>query len=112
MRESYVEALNKCKMLCFDGSSNRYSVTKYFECMATKTLALADTPMDAEDLHFKPDYNYVEINKDNFRDKILYYMDNEKERKRITENAYTDILKYHTLDIRVKQLLKYIEELF
>jgi len=72
---------------------------------------LADTPLDSEDLHFKAGYNYVEINKEDFLDKIIYYLDNEKERKKITENAVTTTLKYHSMDIRVKQLLKYFNEL-
>jgi len=111
MRKTYIETINRCNIFPFDGSVYKLPILKYFECMATETLALADTPLDAEDLHFKAGYNYVEINKDNFLDKIIYYLDNEKERKKITENGLTIMFKYHSMNIRVKQLLEYFNEL-
>jgi len=111
MRETYVEAINKCKIFPFDGSIYKLPILKYFECMATKTLALADTPLDAEDLHFKAGYNYIEIDKENFIDKIIYYLDNEKEQKKITENGVATIFRYHSMETRVKQLINYMKEL-
>lgn len=111
IHEDYAKAISRCKMMCFDGSLYHYPSQKYFECMATKTLAVAEKPCDAEDLHFIPDYNFVEVNKDNFMDKIRYYLENESERKRITNNAYETILRYHTLDIRIQQFIGYVKEL-
>jgi len=35
MRETYVEAINRCKIFPFDGSLYKLPIMKYFECMAT-----------------------------------------------------------------------------
>jgi spore maturation protein CgeB len=52
----------------------------------------------------------VEINRTNFEEKILYYLEHEDERKRIVENAFKTILKYHTVETRARELLRTIKE--
>lgn len=105
----YAEALASCKILIFGSSIFKYPVSKYFEAMACKTLVMADTPQMAEILHFKPDWNFVEINPKNWKEKLDYYLTNEEEREKIANRGYETVMRYHTSKIRAKQLVSYLK---
>ncbi len=111
MRANYAKAIARCKMMIFCTCKFKYPVQKFIETMGCKTLGLADIPLDAKELHFKPDYNFVEINNNNFENKIHHYLEHENERRKIIENGYNTVMKYHTCEIRAKQILHYLEEL-
>ena len=84
---SYGAALRATKVAPFCGSIFGYAVQKYFEAMACGALVCAPLPRDAELLGFVDGETMVEVNGDNFMDKIREYLANDKERKRITANA-------------------------
>ncbi len=109
-RESFAKLLARCKMWPFGCSIWKYALPKFFEGMASKTLVLSDTPASAERLHFIPDKTFVEINLDNFKEKIDYYLENEDERKKIIREGYETVLKYHTTKIRARELVDYVEK--
>lgn len=109
--EDYLFKIMCSKLFVFDGTMYNYSIVKYFEGMGCKTCVVATKPIDSEFLHFVPDENFVEITKHNYKRKIKYYLANNEERKIIAKNGYVAIKKYHTSDIRAKQLLKIIETL-
>ena len=88
----------------------QYPISKYFNAMACETLVVANKPTDAKALHFIPNHNFVEVNESNFKEKITYYLENEKERKHIVRNARKTVEKYHSSSIRGKQLMKIIEK--
>ena len=110
IHENYAKAIARAKMLIFN-APNGAALKKYFEGMACKTLVLAPIPIDAESLRFKAGKNFVEINEDNFVEKVLYYQKNEEERKRIALNGYRTVRKHHSSDVRARQIIKNIEEL-
>jgi len=105
----YADMIARSKMLVDGGVAYGYTSQRFVQAMASKTLMLAPLPYDNVDNHFIPDYNFVEIDKNNFMDKILYYLRNEYERRRLIENAYQTILKYHTVEKRAKQLIGIIK---
>lgn len=107
--KEYYDAIARSKIMVFDSSIYGYAVQKYVECGFLKTLMLTDTPMDAKALHFKPGWNFVEINKNNWAQKLLYYLKHENERLEIVENAYETMMKYHTSGIRARELLAFFE---
>jgi spore maturation protein CgeB len=116
--EEYVRKLNQSKIFCFDNVNLRiprldptaprlnFAIEKWVEAMACNMLALAPEPSGAESLyHFEDGFNFVDVNLENFTDKIRYYLDHEDERLRIAKNGLDTILKYHTVEIRVGQML-------
>lgn len=114
----YPKLINISKIAIFDnvigtidGITMKWTVERWHEAMASKTLCLTDKPNGAEQFHFIPDYNFVEINEGNFLEKIEYYLLNEDERNRIINNAYETVTKYNTIDIRMEQLMKIMETL-
>lgn len=113
----YIQKIQQSKIFPFSspqlhchGHYWQYAISKYYEAMACETLVIANKPTDAKALHFRPNYNFVEVNETNFKEKITYYLENEKERKRIIKNARKTIEKYHSSRLRAKQLLEILEK--
>ena len=104
--KNYVRLLNESKIHITD--SGRYNcvgpVAKYFEIMSTNCLLMAVDPLGSELTHLKDGYNFVSVNKNNFLDKIKYYLENEDERDIIVKRANDTIKKYHSVDVRAKKL--------
>lgn len=109
--ENYAKLLNRSKIFFTCPSIYRYPVLKYFEALACKTLLLAPTFKELEDLGFIPDYHFVAINEKNFSEKAAYYLNNDAKRKQITEQGYQFVHKTHTLQIRTKQLIQTLENI-
>lgn len=109
IKEKYVREINRAKIFFTDGLWFRYAITKYFEVLACKTLLLASTSKELNDLGFIPGVHYVEINEDNFKDKAEYYLSHEKEREEIAEQGYEMVRSRHTTVHRASQLLGMIE---
>ncbi|NLY80088.1 MAG: glycosyltransferase family 1 protein, partial [Lysinibacillus sp.] len=102
--------LNRSKMFFTCGSSYKFPVLKFFEAPACKTLLLAEANPDILELGFKDGVNFVACDKTNFNEKAMYYLKNEKERMRITENGYKFIHANHTDDVRAKNFVNEIRE--
>ena len=80
--------------------------------MACGTLVLATKPyFDADRLHFNAGRTFVQVNLNNYLQKVRYYLNNDKERRRITNNADNMIRKHHSSEVRAKQLYNYLKEL-
>lgn len=109
--DNYVKELNRAKIVFTCPSVFYYPVIKYFEVLACKTLLLAPTFPELEDLGFIPGYHFVPINEDNFMDKATYFMENEAERQQIAEQGYQFIRKDHSVETRAKQLVRSIRNI-
>jgi len=107
----YITLLNRAKVTPFTNTVYAYAVKRNFEGRACNTLVMATKPWDADILHFVPDEDFVEINRDNYIKKIKYYLKNENERKEIAQKGYEVVRKYHTIPIRARQLLKQLGEI-
>lgn len=113
VKEDYGKELNRSKIFFTCGSRNETgapAVLKFFEAPACKTLLLAETNKDVEDLGFVDGENYVSCSVANFYEKAQYYLSHEQERQRITDNGYHFIHNHHTNDHRAKQMIKAIKD--
>ncbi|QDP39290.1 glycosyltransferase [Radiobacillus deserti] len=109
--ESYAKVLNRAKITFTCPSKLFYPVLKYYEALACKTLLLAPTFTELEDLGFRPGYHFVAIDEHNFQEKATYYLTNEKERLKIVEQGYQFVRKYHSLQVRTQQLVNRMERI-
>lgn len=109
--QKYAKELNRAKIFFTCDSILHYPVLKYFESLACKTLLLAPTFPELEELGFIPEKHFVPITKDDFVEKAEYYLANEEERNAIVEAGHTFIMENHTLDVRAEQLVKRIESI-
>lgn len=106
----YRRVICQSKILIFGSSLYKYPVGKYFEAMASGTLAMADAPSDPELYHFIPNHNFVEVDLYDWQRKLEYYLTHDKERETIAKRGYETFLKYHTCDIRAKEVIKFLSE--
>jgi len=118
----YVTALNRAKIFCFDnvylnipGGDRRaprirFAIEKWVEAMACGMVAMAPAPDYAEGLHFEAGFNFVDVGVDNFMEKIRYYLDNEDELHLIARRGAETVMKYHTVETRVKQMTDVFRE--
>lgn len=107
----YIEVLNRSKILAFDNSVWNFTVLKWLEGFSTECLIMAPMPEEAEEMHFEPYKNFVPITTEDYFEKIIKYLCDEEERIRIAENGRKTFIKYHTSDIRSKQLYDKLEKL-
>jgi spore maturation protein CgeB len=108
LNEKYAKELNRSKIFFTCGGSLKYPVLKYFEAPACKTLLLAEPVQDILDLGFKDGEHFIASDQSNFYEKAIYYIENEEERNRITDNGFEFIHKHHTNVARARQLNEYI----
>lgn len=106
----YACALANSKIFMFGVGIYRKALTKFWEGGACRTMIMADEPYDMEENHLVPDVNFVVINKDNFEEKMRYYLENEDERLRLVENMYRSTEKHHNTEKVVRDVLKVLEK--
>ncbi|WP_186576733.1 glycosyltransferase [Aquibacillus kalidii] len=109
--EQYAREINRAKIMFTCPSKLNYPVLKYFEALACKTLLLAPTFKELEDLGFIPNFHFIPVDEVNVKEKAAYYLENEKERERIAEQGYHFIRQNHTVEGRTKQLVEKISSL-
>lgn len=109
--ENYAKAINQAKIFFTCDSILKYPIKKYFEVPACRTLLMAPTSKEIEDLGFIPGKNFVDINENDFYEKAKYYLEHEEERKRIADAGYEFIHEFHSTKVRAKQLVQKITEI-
>jgi hypothetical protein len=105
----YVEALQKTKVFIFGTSIYLYPLTKFCEAMSTGAMVMSNQPLTMDALHYVPDWNFVPINRRNWKQRLEYFVSHNEEREEIASNGLDTVLKYHTLDIRAKELARFLE---
>ena len=111
VREKYAREINRAKIFFTCDSILHYPVAKYFEVLACKTLLLAPTSPEIEDLGFIPGVNFVSIDENDFEEKAKYYLDHEKERLEIAEQGYEMVRARHSTVQRAAELVAMIEDI-
>jgi spore maturation protein CgeB len=107
----YAETIARAKIFVFGSSIFRYPVSKFFEIMGSGTLVMADKPQSAAELHFKAGENYVEISRNDWKEKLEYYLEDDSERERIARNGYETVMRHHTSETRARQLVDFLKKL-
>ena len=104
----YADILAHSKIFIFGTSIFKYPLLKFPEGMASRTCVMSDTPLTAKELHLVPNWNFVEIAGKNWEKKLRYYLRHQDEREEIAQRGYDTFLKYHTTDIRAKQIIDFL----
>lgn len=108
--QEYATTLALSKAFIFGTGIGKGPVKKFSEGMACQTCCFSDIPVTAKELHFIPDWNFVNINARNWKDKLTYYLKQDEKREEIAKRGYETVMKYHTNGIRAKQLVSFLEE--
>ncbi|XBM33670.1 glycosyltransferase [Bacillus licheniformis] len=105
MNEKYAQELNRAKIFFTCGSALRYPLLKFYEAPACRTLLLAEPNQDIFDLGFKDGTHFIACEVEDFYDKAKYYLQNKKERQRITDNGYRLVHSQHTYHARAQEIV-------
>lgn len=114
VNENYAKELNRSKIFYTCGSRHENGgipVLKFFEAPACRTLLLAEDNEDIKELGFVDGENFVSCTVDNIAEKTKYYLENDEERERITENGYKFVHQHHTNNHRAKKMIDVINKL-
>ena len=102
----YTKFLNSFKSFLSTPSALGIINTRFFECMAVKTLLFCPES-EYYDGMFKDRYNCVMFKEDlsNFNEILHHILSNDVKRNRIIENAYNDFINNHTYEKRIETVL-------
>lgn len=105
----YVKFLNSFKVFLSTPSAFGLIGTRYFECMATKTLLFVPESEYYGNM-FRDGYNCVMFKDElsDFTEKLHHVLHNNSERQTIVENANQDFINNHTYDKRIEKVLNTI----
>lgn len=109
--ERYAREINRAKIFFTCDSKFHYPLNKYFEVLACKTLLLAPTSSELEDLGFKPNQHFVSITKHDFQQKAKYYQQHDAIRERIAAAGYQMVRERHSTKRRAHQFLAIVKEI-
>lgn len=105
----YATALANSKIFMFGVGVFRKALVKFWQGGACKTMIMADKPYDMKENYLAPDENFVIINEKNFKEKMMYYLEDENERLRIVENMYRTTMEHHNTEKVVEDFIKVLE---
>ena len=106
----YARFLNSFETFLSTPSALGIINTRYFECMAVKTVLLCPKSEYYGDM-FIDRHNCVMFKGDltDFEEKLDYVLSNEETRKKLVENAYNDFINNHTYDKRIEKVLSIVK---
>ncbi len=107
--EDFSKLLNSARINITGGSILNYPILKYMEIAASKSLIFSNFFDELGMLGFKPDVNMVEMDFDNLESQIEWWLEHDDERNTLIENAYRLVKEKHTVQVRVEQIVKEIE---
>jgi hypothetical protein len=112
-QKDYVEALQRSKISINGVGANKSLNWKYLEPCACGTLLLTERAEDTEVMGFRNKENCVIFDgmKD-MRDKINYYLANERERHSIARAGWSLVRERHSVEVRVQEMTKLMLERF
>lgn len=110
IRAAYAKAISQSHIFLTCCTKYKISVMKLFEALACKTLLMCDKPYGAEKLGLIDGETFVEVDENNFLEKIRYYLKSPDEMKRISENGYRLVHERHTAEKRALEFKELLEK--
>lgn len=107
----YAIELNKAKLFLTCPSKYNYPVKKYYEALACRTLLMAPSFKELEDLGFIPGTHFVEVEEGNIAEAASYYLHHQAERELIAGDGYAFIHRNHSTAARSEQLINQIDRI-
>ncbi len=84
---------------------------RVFEAISCGAMLLTRAGADGQDALFRAGHHYVTYDSDaDLVEKVRYYLAHEEERLAIAQAGHAEVLKHHSLELRLKELLAKIAE--
>jgi len=110
IRKDYAKLLNQSDICITCGSTFKFPVMKYFEIPASKSLLVSNWFEELGDLGFEDGQNMVVADYSKLDLQMTSLLNDKKKLKRIQNNGYDLIHKFHTCDIRADQMVRHLEQ--
>lgn len=101
----YSRILGESRILLFTSSIYRYPIQKYFEGSASKCLLISTMPAMGKRLGFIDGKTFIEVDFDNWEERLQYYLGDSKMCLKIANEGYKMTKKHHNHKVRAKQFL-------
>jgi len=110
VHQKYIKAINQSKIVIISTNVFNSPNMKFTEFTSCGTFVLSDRPADFDELGFK-DGQHLVLYKDlkDLKDKIIYYLNHNKEREKIAKQGMNFTRKHHNNILRVQQFIKIVE---
>ncbi|MET3728942.1 hypothetical protein ABID52_002523 [Fictibacillus halophilus] len=105
----YAKQINAAKLFITCDSIYHYPLLKYFEVLASKTLLLAPGSPELQELGFIDGQTFVQIDFNNYKEKIHYYLSNAVERDAIAKQGHKMVHERHTSSKRALEMIHKIQ---
>lgn len=103
--QEYSRTMNSCKSWFCTTSAIDIVGTRFYEILGSKTLLFCPESKAYEGI-FSPEKHCATFSRNlsDIEEKLLYYLNNDKERELITDQAYEHFLKNHTWKNRIDSI--------
>lgn len=107
----YIQVINQSKIAVISTNVFNSPNMKFTEFTSCGAFVLTDKPADWDELGFKDGEHLVLYTSiEDLKDKIKYFLKNDKERKQIAYNGMEFVRKTHNNTVRVKQFTDIIKK--
>jgi len=106
----YADALARSRVFIFGSSIYKYPLLKIVEGWMAGACVVCDEPFTAKRMHMADGENYIKVDVNNWKTKLKEILNNEPKRKMIAQKGYETAIKYHTPQVRVRELLSFLEK--
>ena len=111
VRDTYAKAINESRMLLSCGGRYHLLFNKVFESMGCNTVYVGERPFGYQGIGLVDGETYIEVNSENYLDKIEYYSKNPKETEKIAKSGRDLFLEKHTIEARAKDFVNLLQEI-
>jgi len=112
IREKYADLLHQYCCILTDGSIYNYLLQKHMEIPACGSLLLTNRFADLDKAGFIPDEHYIEIDEDNYQDKVLEVIKNPHDYQDIAHKGQRHVLENYTVERAVTRFVKILEKFY
>lgn len=107
---SYIQKINESKIFITSNNIYKSLNMKYTEVLSCGTFLLADKPNDLEKFGYKDgEHLVIYKNFNDLKDKIYYFLKNEKEREEIAKNGMNFVRQNHSNNKRIEEMTDIIK---
>jgi len=106
----YAKLLNTARVCPTCSSIYKYPIQKHFEIPSSYSLLAAPFFEDLDELGYKPDVNFLDVNFSNFERKIKRILNDEDRLKEVTRAGYLFVRRHHSVSIRAKQFINLLSQ--
>jgi len=108
--DAYADALARSRVFIFGNSIYKYPLLKIVEGWMAGACVMCDEPFTAKRMGMRNEENYLKIDLKNWADRLDSILKDELRRREIARNGWETAMKYHTAQVRARELLNWLEK--